>query len=132
MKTGITFGAFDLLHTGHLLMLKEAKEHCDTLIVGLHINPKKERKDKNEPIESVFERYIRLKSCKYVDGIIPYETEDELITILEMVKPDIRFLDVNYKDKEYTGHYLNIPVHYNERNHGYSSTNLRERVCKSQ
>ena len=85
MKIGITFSAFDLLHAGHVAMLEEAKSVCDYLIVGLHIDPSLERSNKNKPIQSLIERQIQLKGCKYVDEIICYETEQDLLNLLNMI-----------------------------------------------
>ena len=79
---GITFGAFDLLHPGHLIMLEQCKEFCDNLVVGLHTNPSIERPNKNEPVQSIFERFVQLKACRFVDEIIPYDTEQDIINIL--------------------------------------------------
>lgn len=129
MITGITFSAFDLLHAGHILMLKECKENCDFLIVGLHTNPSLERPEKNKPIQSIYERYLQLKGCKYVDKIIPYETEDDLISILLCENIDIRFVGEDYKDKYFTGIDIpNIKIFYNKRKHKFSSTNLRNKI----
>lgn len=128
MKIGFTCSAFDLLHPGHLAMLEEAKSQCDHLIVGLHINPQIERPTKNKPVETVLERVIRLRSCKFVDEIIPYETEEDLVNILKILKPNIRILGEEYKDKDFTGKGL-VPEYFNSRTHNYSSTALRKRLC---
>ena len=129
MITGITFSAFDLLHAGHILMLKECKQNCDFLIVGLHTNPSLERPEKNKPIQSIYERYLQLKGCRYVDKIIPYETEDDLINILLSENIDIRFVGEDYKDKYFTGIDIqNIKISYNKRKHKFSSTNLRNKI----
>ena len=128
MKKGFTAGAFDLCHPGHLVMFEEAKKHCDYLIIGLHTNPKLDRPDKNQPLESVYERFIRLKSCKWVDEIIPYDTEKDLVNLLKILKPDLRILSEEYKDKHFTGKELDIPIYFNERKHDYSTTELRKRI----
>lgn len=101
-KVGIIFGSFDLLHAGHIHLLKQAKKRCDYLIVGLHANPKRERPEKNKPLESILERTIKLEGCKYVNKVIVYETEEELRTLLIYCSPDVRFLgsDYNETDKE--------------------------------
>lgn len=136
---GITFSAFDLCHAGHILMLKEARSVCDYLIVGLHIDPSVERPDennwssgkKNEPIMSFEERLIILQGIRYVDEIIPYETEEDLINILKTRKPDIRIIGSDWKDRPFTGHELPIEVYYNSRNHTFSSSALRKRLIDS-
>ena len=96
MKTGIVFGSWDLLNIGHINLFKEAKKKCDYLIVGLQIDPHIERKNKNKPVESIFERQIKLFGCKYVDSVIVYETETDLPLILKYFKPDVRFLGSDY------------------------------------
>lgn len=131
--TGFTAGSFDLCHTGHLLLLAEAKLHCDWLVVGLHIDPSIERLHKNKPIESVFERTIRLSSSKYVDLIIPYSTEAELNSLIMFVSPQIRFVGDDYDNStELTGYSHCTNIHYVSRSHGYSSSDLRERIFNGQ
>lgn len=130
MIKGITFGAFDLCHTGHLLMFEEIKKHCDYLIVGLHINPQVERPHKNKPIESEYERWVRLHACRYVDEIVPYNTEEELCNILRQYKPDLRFLGDEYIDKDFKGRDI-CKNFFLERKHSYSSTNLRNKIKES-
>lgn len=125
---GFTAGAFDLLHPGHLAMLEEAKTQCDYLIVGLHTNPQIDRPEKNKPIETVFERYLRLRACKWVDEIIPYDTERDLVNLLLTIKPDVRILSEEYVDKEFTGKGLPIKIYFNSRQHTYSSSGLRKRL----
>lgn len=125
---GFTCGAFDLLHAGHIIMLKEIRQQCDYLIVGLQIDPSIDRPNKNKPIETVEERMIRLKACRYVDKIITYETENDLYNILLELHPDIRFLGADWKDKHFTGDDLDIKVMFNSRNHNYSSSNLIWRI----
>ena len=128
---GFTCSAFDLLHTGHVLMLKDAKKHCDFLIVGLHSNPKLDRPNKNAPIQSLNERKIQLKAVKYIDEILIYDTESDLYKILKKIKPDLRILGSDYKNKDFTGKDLNIPIYFHERNHDFSSSKLREKIYKS-
>lgn len=128
MKRGFTCGAMDLLHPGHLLMLKECREQCDYLIVGLQTDPTLDRPEKNKPIETLEERRIRLEGCKYVDEIVIYETESDLYNLLKKVNPDVRFVGIDHKGKPFTGEDLPIPVVFNSRSHNYSSSNLRERI----
>lgn len=125
---GFTCSAFDLLHAGHIAMLEEAKEQCDYLVVGLQTDPTIDRPHKNKPVQSTFERFLQLKGCKYVDEIIPYDTERDLMNLLQIVKPNLRILGDEYKDKAFTGKELNIPIYYNTRMHDYSSTELRNRI----
>lgn len=130
MKIGFIASAFDLLHPGHLALLASASKRCDHLVVGLHINPQMEREWKNKPIETAYERYIRLDACKYVDEIFPYETEEDLYNFLVTRKIDIRFLGSDYEGKSFTGDKLPIEVVLLPREHNWSSTNLRKRICK--
>jgi glycerol-3-phosphate cytidylyltransferase len=129
MEIGFTAGAFDLLHAGHVLMLQEAAEACDYLVVGLHTDPTIDRPDaKNKPIQSVYERYVQLKALSVVDEIIPYDTEEDLLTLLGTAKIDIRIIGEDYVDKDFTGKYLDIPVYYNSRKHSLSTSELRKRI----
>jgi glycerol-3-phosphate cytidylyltransferase len=132
MKVGVTASAFDLLHSGHIAMLREAKSQCDYLICALHVDPSLDRVEKNRPIQSVVERYTQLSAVKYVDEIIPYLYENELTDILEMYKIDVRILGDEYKDKEFTGRELcdrlGIHLYFNRRDHRFSSSELRKRI----
>ena len=131
MIKGFTCSCFDLLHAGHITMLEEAKEHCDYLIVGLQTDPTIDRQEKNAPIQSITERYIQLEALKVVDRIIPYSTEDELIQLLKLINPDVRFIGEEYRDKAFTGKDI-IPIHYNSRKHSMSTSDLRRRVSEEQ
>lgn len=132
-KIGFTCSTFDLLHTGHILMLKEAKTLCSYLIVGLQVDPTIDRKEKNQPVQSITERYIQLKAVKYVDEIIPYSTEQDLINLLLALPINIRILGEEYKNKPFTGN--DIPGHidicyFNKRRHKFSTSELRNRVAE--
>lgn len=126
---GYTSSAFDLFHAGHIVMLQEAKSLCDYLIVGLLVDPTIDRPKKNKPVQTVFERYIQVSSCKYVNEVIPFTTEQEIIDMILTIQPDIRIVGEEYKGKDHTGVGL-CPIHYNKRRHSFSSTNLRDRVIK--
>ena len=129
---GFTCSCFDLLHAGHILMLKDAKEQCDKLIVGLQTDPSIDRPlTKNKPIQSLRERKIQLEAVRYVDDIFVYETESDLVDLLKLVKPDVRILGSDYKDKSFTGDDLNIPIYYHERDHDYSSSDLRKKILQN-
>lgn len=134
MKVGFTCSAFDLLHAGHIQMLREAKEQCDYLICGLQIDPSLDRAEKNAPIQTVVERYTQLKAVSYVDEIIPYLTENDLCDILAMYHIDIRVLGDEYKEKDFTGKDIckkrGIQLYFNKRDHRFSSSDLRRRVAE--
>ena len=134
MRTGITFSTFDLLHSGHVQMLREAKEHCDYLVVGLQTDPTIDRPEKNKPVQTIVERYIQLSGVKYVDEIVPYEVESDVEDLLKLFLPDVRIIGEDYRFKDFTGkdlcRELNIEVIYNSRKHRFSTSGLRERVCK--
>lgn len=125
---GFTCGCFDLLHYGHLLMLKDAKDNYDILVIGLQTDPTIDRPNKNRPIQSLEERLFMVQSLKYVDEIVIYSTEDELYNLLKNLNPDGRILGTDYLGKSFTGDDLKIPIFWHNRNHDYSSTNLRKRV----
>ena len=133
MKTGFTCSTFDLLHAGHIAMLKEAKSLCDTLIVGLQVDPTLDRPDtKNKPIQSIVERYIQLQAVRYVDEIYVYATEKDLEDLLLILPIDLRILGIEYKDKHFTGKEIcsarGIELYFNKREHSFSTTELRQRV----
>ena len=134
MKVGITFSAFDLLHAGHIAMLRESKEQCDYLVAGLQLDPTIDRPEKNKPVQTIVERYTQLKAVKYVDEIIPYTTEKDVEDILEMYNINVRILGEEYKDKDFTGRdickKLDIELYFNKREHRFSTTDLRKRICE--
>ena len=131
-KIGITFGAFDLLHAGHCLMLQDAKTVCDYLIVGLHTDPTIDRPQKNKPVQSVFERYVQLKALAVVDEIIPYQTEAELLDILHSIPVHVRIIGADYLGKDFTGRGLDMEIYYSSRDHSFSSSDLRVRVAEAE
>jgi len=134
MKIGFTCSAFDLLHPGHLVMLEECKNNCDYLVVGLHTDPTIDRPDtKQRPIQSTFERWVQLDSCRWVDKIIPYDTEKDLENLLSTLKIDVRFIGDEYREKNFTGKNIcekrGIEIFYNAaRLHSFSSTAMRNRL----
>ena len=134
MRVGFTCSTFDLLHAGHIQMLREAKEQCDYLICGLQVDPSVDRKDKNAPIQTVVERYTQLKAVKYVDEIIPYGAEADLEDILTMYNIHVRILGEEYREKDFTGKDIckkrGIQLHFNKRDHRFSSSDLRKRVAE--
>ena len=131
-RVGITFGSFDLFHAGHNIMLKECKEWCDELIVGLQTDPTIDRPEKNKPIQTMYERYIQLDNCKWVDKIIPYDTEKDLLNMLYTIPFDVRFIGGDYLGKDFTGKKYcedrNIHINYCSRDHTFSSSELRRRI----
>ena len=136
MKIGITASTFDLLHAGHVTMLREAKTQCDHLICALQVDPSIDRSEKNSPVQTLVERWTQLDSVKYVDEIIPYATEKDLEDILSLYDINIRILGEEYRDKEFTGRKIcasrGIELHYNKRDHGFSTSDLRLRVQQAQ
>ena len=133
---GITFSTFDLFHAGHVKMLEEAKSICDYLIVGLQLDPSIDRPEKNKPSQSIIERYVQLRACKYIDEVIPYVTEEDLIDILSSFKIDIRIIGEEYKEKKFTGKDYctkkNIKIYFNKREHRFSSSALRNQISKAE
>ena len=133
---GFTCGAFDVFHAGHMLMLKEARTNCDYLIVGLQSDPTIDRPQKNKPVQSIEERKIQLEGCSYVDEIMLYNTEADLENIFKNVSINVRIIGADYIDKSFTAKDYclqnNIKIIYNTRGHGYSSTELRDRVYKAE
>jgi len=136
-KIGITFSAWDMFHAGHVAMLAEAKNHCDYLIAGLQTDPTIDRPDtKNKPVQSIVERQIQLAACRYVDEVVVYQTEQDLVDLLLILPIDIRVLGVEYENKAYTGEQEGFvrgirPI-FNRRDHSFSSSGLRNRVVAAE
>ena len=136
-KIGITFSTFDMLHAGHIAMLSEAKNHCDYLICGLQTDPTIDRPGtKNAPIQSVVERQIQLAACRYVDEVVVYQTEQDLIDLLLILPVDVRVLGVEYENKDFSGqaecNQRGIELVFNGRDHSFSSSSLRRRVVEAE
>jgi len=136
-RIGITFSTFDMLHAGHIAMLSEAKNHCDYLIAGLQTDPTIDRpEEKNAPVQSIVERQIQLAACRYVDEVVVYQTEQDLVDLLLILPIDVRILGVEYCDKAYTGKYegaaRGIETVFNGRDHSFSSSSLRRRVAAAE
>ena len=127
---GLTASTFDLLHAGHVQMLREAKEQCDYLICCLQTDPGIDRPEKNSPVQTIVERYTQLNAIQYVDEIIPYSTEIDLEDILSLYPIDVRILGEEYRDKEFTGKTIcqsrGIKLYFNRRDHRFSSSSLRQ------
>lgn len=133
-KIGVSVGAFDLCHAGHILMFKEAREMCDHLVVGLQSDPSLDRPEKNKPIMSLPERRIILEAIRYIDELFVYDTEAQLYDILKKNEYgfDIRIIGADWKGKLYTGHDLPIEMYFNSRDHGFSTTELRRRIYEAE
>ena len=136
-KIGITFSTFDMLHAGHVAMLSEAKNHCDYLICGLQTDPTIDRPDtKNRPVQSIVERQIQLAACRYVDEVVVYQTEQDLVDLLLILPLDVRVLGVEYENRDFTGReegYNKGILHvFNSRDHSFSSSSLRKRVVAAE
>ena len=125
---GFTCAAFDLMHAGHMIMMKDARSVCDKLIVAIQSDPSIDRAYKNRPVQSYEERIIMVEGCKYVDEVVLYHTEEDLLNILKDIEPDIRILGSDYKNTTFTGQELPIEIYYHNREHNWSSSGLRERV----
>ena len=136
MRVGITFSTFDLFHAGHIKMLEDAKSQCDFLIVGLQLDPSIDRPEKNTPTQTIVERYVQVKSCKFIDEIVPYVTEQDLIDILSSFKIDVRIIGEEYREKDFTGKKYclkkGIEIFYNKREHRFSSSALRKQVTNAE
>lgn len=130
-KIGVIAGNFDVIHPGYIKMFKECKANCDEFLVLLHSDPSIERPEKIKPILSVEERDEMLMSIKYVDNVFVYDTESDLMHLLQILTPSVRFLGDDYKGKNYTGKELKIPIHYLDRSHGWSTTKFKKLIAKS-
>lgn len=136
MIIGLTASTFDLLHAGHVLMLREAKSQCDYLICALQVDPSLDRPEKNAPVQTLVERYAQLQAVKYVDEIVVYQTERDLEDILELYPINVKIMGKEYKDKDFTGREIckrrGISIYFNSRDHRFSSSDLRARVAKAE
>lgn len=137
MKIGFNCSTLDLFHAGHVTMLKVEKQHCDYLIVALQSDPTIDRPDsKNKPVQSLYERFVQISACRYVDEVLVYETEEDLENLLKTQTIHIRFLGDEYKTKPFTGKQYcldkGIELFYHERQHPYSSSGLRKRVYEAE
>ncbi len=132
-KIGFTASTFDVLHAGHIAMLAEACDNCDFLVVGLLTDPTNDRSDtKNKPVQSSLERWIQISSVKGVDLVIPFDTERDLNDMIELIKPNIRFVGEEYEDLEFTGKNIEgVKIFYNKRSHSFSTSELRERIVQA-
>ena len=130
---GLTASTFDLLHAGHIAMLREAKTQCDYLICALQIDPTIDRPEKNKPVQTIVERFVQLQAVRYVDEIIPYQTEQDLEDILKMYQLDVRIIGEEYKSGKFTGRAIcaarGIEIYFNHRDHRFSTSDLRQRVA---
>lgn len=136
-RIGITFSTFDMLHAGHIAMLSEAKNHCDYLIAGLQTDPTIDRPDtKNRPVQSIVERQIQLAACRYVDEVVVYQTEQDLVDLLLILPLDVRILGVEYEGQHFSGRVecerREIEIVFNDRDHSFSSSSLRKRVVQAE
>lgn len=129
---GFTASTFDLLHAGHIAMLREAKEVCDHLVCAIQVDPSVDRAEKNSPVQTLVERWVQLEAVKYVDEIIPYQTEGDLEDILQLFNFDVRIIGEEYKHGKFTGRATcaarGIDIYFNKRDHRFSSSDLRKRV----
>lgn len=136
MKIGFNCSTLDLMHAGHVTMFQEERRHCDYLIVALQTDPTLDRPHKNRPVQSIYERFVQLTACRYVDEVLVYATEADLMHILQTRHIDIRFLGDEYRDKYFTGRDYclaqGIELFYHQRHHPFSSTNLRRRVYQAE
>ncbi len=133
MRIGFTASTFDLLHAGHIVMLREAKTQCDYLICALQVDPSIDRTEKNKPVQSIVERQAQISAIKYVDEVLIYKTEADLLDIINMYPIDVRILGEEYRQKDFTGkdecRNRGIELYFNKRDHRFSTTDLRKRVC---
>ena len=131
-RVGFTCSSFDLLHPGHVVMLEDCKTVCDYLIIGLQTDPTFDRKSKNKPVQTIDERKIMISAIKHVDEVMLYQTEQELYALLRNLKPDVRILGTDWKGQTFTGYDLDIPIHWHNRDHDWSTSELRARIYRAE
>jgi len=96
-KIGFTTGNFDIVHPGYIYTFKAAKKECDYFIVFLYADPSETRYTKYKPVIPIHERYVTLMALEDVDEVVTYETEEDLLHLIEFFKPDVRILGDDYK-----------------------------------
>lgn len=128
---GIIAGNFDVIHPGYIFLFNECKENCNHLILFLHEDPSIERPEKLKPVLSLKERILILSSLRQIDEIIPYKLESDLLSLIKNMNIDVRFLGDDYINKAFTGKELNIPIHYLNRSHGWSTTKYKKLLSKT-
>jgi len=129
-KLGFTAGNFDILHPGYIYTFEQAKKHCDKFIVFLQRDPSLHRKSKYKPVIPAWDRYKALMSIEHIDEVFMYQTEEELVDLIKIIKPDLRILGEDYLGKKFTGDDLPIDVIYTSRSHGWSTTKLKDLITK--
>jgi len=127
---GFTAGNFDLLHPGYIYTFEEAKKHCDKFMVFLQRDPSEHRKSKYKPVIPIYERYKTLMSIKYIDEVYTYQTEEDLLNLINFFKPDVRILGEDYIGKSFTGDNFPIKIIYTTRSHGWSTTKIKDLITK--
>jgi cytidyltransferase-like protein len=125
---GFTAGNFDLLHPGYIYTFEEAKRHCDYFMIFLQRDPSETRNTKYKPVVPLYERYKTLMSIKYIDEVICYDNEDDLLRLIEFYKPNVRILGDDYIGKRFTGDHLPIKVVYTTRSHNWSTTKIKDLI----
>jgi glycerol-3-phosphate cytidylyltransferase len=115
-------------------MLADAADQCDYLVVGLHIDPSLERPEKSEPVQTVDERMMMLQAIKYVGSVVTYATEADLERILCELRPDVRILGSDWRTKKskITAIGASKRIHWHERHHNWSSSEMRRRVWEAE
>ena len=129
-KRGIIAGCFDLVHPGYVKMWADAKSACDHLVIALHDDPSVERDTKFKPVHSLEERKLILSSIKYIDEIIVYQTEADLLEVLKNSSIDVRIIGTDYRDVDFTGKELDMEIYYHERDHDWSYSDLRRKIAE--
>ena len=114
-KIGFTAGNFDLLHPGYIYTFETDKEQCDYFMVFLQRDPSLTRYTKYKPVIPLYERYKTLMSIKYIDEVVCYDDEEDLLRLIEFYKPDIRILGDDYIGKRFTGDHLPVDIIYTTR-----------------
>tara|TARA_Y100000114_G_scaffold101094_1_gene94251 strand:+ start:2573 stop:3007 length:435 start_codon:yes stop_codon:yes gene_type:complete len=127
---GFTAGNFDLIHPGYIYTFEEAKRHCDYFMVFLQRDPSETRFTKYKPVVPLYERYKTLMAIQYIDEVVTYQTEEDLVKLIEFYNPDVRILGDDYIGKRFTGDHLPIKVVYTTRSHGWSTTKIKNLITK--
>jgi glycerol-3-phosphate cytidylyltransferase len=129
-QVGLVAGAFDVIHPGYIFLLKDCKSKCDILVVAIQDDPSIDRPEKLKPVLAREQRAMIMQSIRYVDWVVFYKTEDDLLRLLEEIKPDVRFLGNEYRGRPITGA-DKARIVYHARHHDWSSTKFKEMIRDS-
>lgn len=123
MKRVFVNGCFDILHPGHIELLRHASSLGDTLLVAIDSDKRvSELKGPSRPINNSASRVIMLSAIRYVDGVVTFNSESELERIVKNYNPHIMIVGSDYKDKNVVGSQYAEQLEFFDKIDGFSTT----------